>query len=335
MSFEVKPATRAGVKPLIGVYGKSGSGKTMSALLLARGIAGPKGRIVLCDSENRRGSIFADLIPGGYNVLDLDEPFTPERYSGAIKEAEAAADVVVVDSFSHEWYGPGGVLEMQEAELQRMAGDDYKRREQCKMSSWIRPKMEHKGMVNRLLRCKLPLIVCLRGEEKTHIDKKEGEKARVITDPFSTPIADPRFIFELLLNFETVAKTNPKSQKVEGGFVIPRKVTHPGLLPLLPDEHTQIGIAHGEAIARWCEGQSLSKKPEDARAPLLSELRRVSQAVHQWDGKRESWPAAKAVLQRWLADECGIDVALDSLTVEELTEAISRAKNKAPQGQLV
>ena len=75
--FTIKKATRQGVKPLIGMYGKSGSGKTMSALLLARGLAGASGRVVLIDSESGRGSIFADLIPGGYSVVDIEPPFSP------------------------------------------------------------------------------------------------------------------------------------------------------------------------------------------------------------------------------------------------------------------
>lgn len=277
-NLAIRPAQRTAVKPLVAFYGKSGSGKTMSALLFARGLVGPSGRIVLVDTENRRGSLFADLIPGGYLVLDLDDPFTPARYSEAIAEAEKNADVVVMDSASHEWYGPGGVLEMQEAELERMAGSDWKKREACKMASWIRPKMEHKAMVSRLLRCKLPLICCLRGEEKTHMEKKEGEKTRVITDPFSTPIADPRFIFELTLNLETIAKENPRTHQVEGGFIIPRKITHPHIGALLPGPNEQIGIKHGEAMAIWCRGES--PQPASQVAPLKRELWAITQAKH-------------------------------------------------------
>src|SRR5260370_2688833 len=103
MSFEIHPATRQGIKPLVGFYGKSGSGKTLSALYLARGIVGRSGKITLIDSESGRGSIFADMVPGGYNVLNLDAPFSPGRYEEAIVEAEKTADVVMVDSLSHEW----------------------------------------------------------------------------------------------------------------------------------------------------------------------------------------------------------------------------------------
>jgi len=259
MSFEIKTATRTGVKPLVGFYGRSGSGKTMSALLFARGLAGASGGIVMVDSENGRGSIFADLVPGGYNVLNLDAPFSAERYTEAIVEAEKSAEVIVVDSLSHEWSGEAGVLDAQEAELDRMAGDNYQKREACKMASWIKPKLAHKKMVARLLRSRCPLICCLRGEEKTHMIKDSG-KNKVVTDEFSSPLFDPRFIFEMLLNFETVAHDGV------GGFVIPRKITHPEIGKLLPGPNEQIGIKHGEALAAWCAAPAGAGVRTEAKA---------------------------------------------------------------------
>lgn len=247
--FTIKRATRQGVKPLVGFYGRSGSGKTMSALLFARGLVGDAGRITLIDSESGRGSIFSDLIPGGYSVLDLDAPFSPQRYEEAIVTAEKVSDVVVVDSMSHEWSGEGGVIDWADAELEKMGGGDNN-----KMRSWIKPKMAHKLMIGRLLRCRVALICCLRGEEKTHVVKGES-KTKIVTDEFSSPLFDQRFIFEMLLNFETVARNGV------GGFVIPRKVTHPAIAALLPKEGEQIGIAHGQAVGAWCAAPSLSQAP--------------------------------------------------------------------------
>jgi hypothetical protein len=106
--FVLKPASRQGIKPLIGLYGKSGGGKTRSALLLARGIVGDKGRIGLIDTENRRGHIFADVIPGGYQVLDLDAPFSPDRYVSAMEVIEKNCDILIMDSMRHTGNARGG-----------------------------------------------------------------------------------------------------------------------------------------------------------------------------------------------------------------------------------
>lgn len=309
MSFEIKQATRIGVRALIGLYGRSGSGKTMSALLLARGIAGPHGKITLIDSESSRGSLFADIIPGGYNVIEIGPPFSPERYQEAFEVAEAVSNVVVIDSLSHEHAGEGGVLDMQEAELDRMAGDNYQKREACKMSAWIKPKMAHKKFIQRILRCRCALICCLRGEEKTHMLKEDG-KNKVITDQFSTPIFDSRFIFELLVNFETISNAG------KGGYVIARKITHPAIEALLPRENEQIGIKHGEAIAKWASsGQESSPqtpkvKPKSAKA----ELWKIAQP------KFDNAPN----FEKWLQDKkhIGNDQTLSGLSEPELTALI-------------
>lgn len=316
MSFQIRPATRQGVKPLVGFYGKSGSGKTMSALLLARGLAGKSGRVVLIDSENGRGSIFADLIPGGYSVIDIDAPFTPDRYQEAIAEAEKAADVIAVDSLSHEWSGEGGVLDWAETELEKMGGGDNN-----KMRSWIKPKMAHKMMVQRLLRCAVPLICCLRGEEKTHVTKPaDGTKGKVITDDFSSPLFDPRFIYEMLINFETVARNGV------GGFVIPRKITHPSVAALLPKENQQISVATGEALAAWCKSAgtpatsaTTSVKPADPLTDLKRELWKLTEPVHK---------GSKEALARWVVDELKCDVPLDKLEAGGLQEVIDAARKK-------
>lgn len=275
MNYEIVPATRQGLIPLVGFYGKSGSGKTMSALLLARGMAGPEGRIVLIDSESGRGRIFADVIPGGYNYMSIEPPFTPDNYRAAFEAAEKQADVIVIDSLTHAHSGEGGVLDMQEGELDRMAGQDWKKREACKMAAWIKPKMDHKKFVQRILRSKCALICCLRGDEKTKIHKEDGQKTKVITDDFCTPDFDKKFIFELLLNLETVCWQG------EGGYVIPRKITHPAIGEMLPKESEQIGIAHGRALAEWCAAGKMSAPQKPKGDPERADLR------------RQIWDAAK------------------------------------------
>lgn len=320
--FDIKPATRIGVKPLIGMYGKSGSGKTFSALALMRGLVGPKGRICLVDTESGRGSIFADIPEiGGYSVINLEPPFSPARFQAALEAAEAGSDGVVFDSMTHEHNGDGGVIDMQEAELDRMAGNDWAKREKCKMTAWIKPKNEHKRFIGRLLRCKVPLICCLRGEEKTHILKGQNDKTKVVTDEFSTPIFDQRFIFEMLVNFETICIDG------KGGYVIPRKITHPTIAPLLPRADQQIGVKTGEAIAAWCLGPSTKptvepgKKPTAELARLKKELVAVTVSVHKGDMK---------VLQQFLWDEMLMDPdqSMGDLTESLLKAVIENAKWK-------
>jgi len=110
MSFEVKKAQRQGARLLIQLSGVSGSGKTFTALQLAYGMTGnDANKVVLIDAENRRGSLYANALPQPFNIIDFYAPFSPERYIQAIDAAcKAGAEVIVIDSVSHEWEGPGG-----------------------------------------------------------------------------------------------------------------------------------------------------------------------------------------------------------------------------------
>ena len=158
------PAKRENVGLWINLIGGTGGGKTYTAMRLASGIAGDKPFAVI-DTENRRALHYADAFK--FDHAELRAPFTPDAYADAITSADKAGyPVIVVDSGTHVWSGDGGVLDMQEAEFERMGS-----REAVKMTSWIRPKMAHKHMVSKMLQIKAHLILCLRAEQKIEMVK--------------------------------------------------------------------------------------------------------------------------------------------------------------------
>ncbi len=147
MGYDFRPAVRENASVLVGFAGASGSGKTLSALRFATGLAGPNGRIAFIDTERGRAlhyapppGVTADPSKGtfAFDHLELNPPFTPAAYLGAIKAADESGlyKVIVVDSFSHEWEGEGGVLDMQEAEFIRMGS----REAACTSSSASAPR---------------------------------------------------------------------------------------------------------------------------------------------------------------------------------------------------
>ena len=236
--FEITTATRRGVTPLIGLYSESGCGKTYSSLMLARGLAGEKGRIVLIDTETRRGSLYADVIPGGYDVLDLDAPFTPERYRAALDAAlQADPACVIMDSMSHEWEGVGGVLDMAtEIEI---------RTKKPGLHCWKTPKMEHTKLVLQLLRCPVPLVCCIRAKHKSRQMKDAQNKTIIVKDEHTSPIQAEDFIFEMTAHAEILPNHTIRLTKC----------SHPALRECLPDGDA-ITITHGEKLAAWCKGST-------------------------------------------------------------------------------
>lgn len=197
-------AVRENVPLVIGIAGPSGSGKTYSAMRLAAGIAQGKPFAVI-DTEAGRAKHYAESFV--FDHADLRPPFRPSAYAEAIHEADKAGyPVIVVDSVSHEHAGEGGLLDWHEEELDRMARDDWKKRENCNMAAWIKPKMDHKQMVSRLLQVRAHLILCFRAEQKIEMVKQDGRMViapKKIASGFSDwiPICEKNLLYELTASF--------------------------------------------------------------------------------------------------------------------------------------
>ena len=72
--LNIAPAERAGAHLLIQLYGPPRSGKTYTALRVARGMVGPKGKIGVLDTESGRARLYSDKVPGGFVVGELTPP---------------------------------------------------------------------------------------------------------------------------------------------------------------------------------------------------------------------------------------------------------------------
>jgi AAA domain len=270
MTITFKPAIREQIALIIGLAGGTGSGKTKTAFRLAEGLSGGK-RFAVIDTEAGRAKHYAD--EHKFDHAELSEPFRPEAYEEAIRQAEAANyPVIVVDSFSHEWVGYGGVLDWQEEELDRMAKDDYQKREACKYSSWIKPKTAHKKMVQRLLQVRSHLIICLRAEEKS--DMVKGSDGRWRMEPMKTPIGldgwvplcDKKFPFELTMSLLLRADHPgvPHPIKLEGH--------HKPLFDLSKpiDEKTGARLAAWAAGSKQSNGAPTGPTPAEIEAAVQS-----------------------------------------------------------------
>lgn len=197
-------AVRENVPLIIGLAGPSGSGKTYSAMRLAAGIAQGKPFAVI-DTEAGRAKHYAEKFV--FDHADLRPPFRPMAYAEAIHAAQQAGyPVIVVDSFSHEHAGEGGLLDWHEEELDRMTRGNADKRDNCNMAAWIKPKMEHKAMVTRLLQLRAHVILCFRAEQKIEMKRVDGRMQIVpkeIASGFSDwiPICEKNLLYELTASF--------------------------------------------------------------------------------------------------------------------------------------
>lgn len=272
MTFTFRPAVRSNVQLMIGLAGGTGSGKSYSALELASGLAGGK-RFAAIDTENGRLLHYADFFQ--FDHAELKAPFTPMAYTEAILAADAQGyPVIVVDQFSHEHAGEGGLLDWHEDELERMAKGDYKKREACKMAAWIKPKMAHKAMLQKLLAVRAHLVICFRAEEKIEMVRKDGKleiqpKVSPVGAEGWIPIAEKNLPYEMTASFLLKA-SNP-------GVPIPIKLQrqHRDLFDLTKP----IGRSAGDALAKWAAGGAPKAEPSKALAVVLELMKRATTTV--------------------------------------------------------
>lgn len=153
--FEVVDAKRENAPITAAFIGGSGSGKTYSALLFARGLVGSEGIIVVIDSEGGRANIYADDDDiGGFKRIDMVPPYTSDRFRDAFHAAISfGADAVIVDTISHEHEG---YLEFAENEEKRIGGRAASR------SKWIKPRGGRKRFYSAISSSHAHVIVTIR-----------------------------------------------------------------------------------------------------------------------------------------------------------------------------
>jgi hypothetical protein len=295
VSISFRPAVRENVGLWINVIGGTGSGKTFSAMRLASGIAGDKAFAVI-DTENRRALHYAGQFR--FDHADLRAPFRPAAYAEAIAAADKAGyPVIVVDSGSHVWAGDGGVLDWQEEELSRMAGDDYKKREACKMAAWIKPKLAHKHMVQQLLQVRAHIILCLRAEQKVEMVRDDKGKM-VIQEKHSLtglhgwiPICDKTLPFEATASFLLTADKPGIPQPIK-----------------LQEQHkpyvrldVPLDESAGRELARWAIGDAESEPPtlEQVKAKMAEATTPADMSAARELAMRLKDPADKEIARNF------------------------------------
>lgn len=148
-----RQATRRAQRLIAAFTGPAGGGKTYGALLLARGVVGPQGRITVIDTERARSEQYAGMEGiGDFTVDVLEPPFTPSRFVAAINAAvKAGDDLIIIDSLTHEWSGTGGVLQAVES----TPGVN-------KYAAWKVPSAQHQSLIDAIVQCPIHVIATMR-----------------------------------------------------------------------------------------------------------------------------------------------------------------------------
>lgn len=223
--MKLQQAKRHQVKLRLGLSGASGFGKTMSALLLAHGITDDWSKIAIIDTENNSASLYAHL--GNYNVLSLDEPYSPERYIEAIKACEnASMSVIIIDSITHEWQGKGGCLQIHE----QLGG---------RFQDWSKVSPRHQAFIDAILQSSCHVITTVRSKIDYSLDTTSNGRTKVVKHGMKE-ITREGYEYELTVNFELINdKHLAKASKDRTGLFMDKP-------------EFVINKATGRKLVEWC-----------------------------------------------------------------------------------
>lgn len=163
-----KKAVRSESKLRLAIAGPSGSGKTYTALAIASGLTDKP--IALVDTENGSASKYADD-PFVFDVAEMHEPFHPNKFITAIQEAaDAGYGVIILDSLSHAWVGPGGLLDIvDEAAKANRGGNSF--------TAWKSGTPIQNKLVHAIVSSPIHIIATMRS--KTDYVLKEGNNGKM------------------------------------------------------------------------------------------------------------------------------------------------------------
>lgn len=303
----------------IGLSGGSGTGKTYSALLMARGIAevvtGRRGApIGFVDTENRRALHYKQDFPEmvHFDMQAIDEAgqmvgFNPERWIEVIDAAEKAKlPVLVIDSFSHAWEGVGGVLDLHATTLDRLTRGDDSKKDQRSQLAWAEVKPRYRRLIDRIVRAKCHLIICTRAKP---VMQSRGENARNTKTRMKNVPWDPASDGDLMFEMTTMVILDPSAK---GCPTYQVKVADQ--FKALLDPRKPMDSNTGREMARWAMGEGEGRNQKAVLDAVRAEARKGKEAMTTW------WKAADPATRQ-----------LANTILPELQETAAEADRRAEQ----
>lgn len=244
MQLQIAQRKRAKIK--MGLQAPSGAGKTYSSLLLANGLCNDWSKIAVIDTENHSAELYSHL--GGYNVLQLSAPFTPEKYIQAIEHCEKAGmEVIIIDSVSHEWVN---LLEYHASLL----GNSF--------SNWGKISPRHNCFVEKILQSPAHIISTLRTKQDYVLNEKNGKMVPEKVGLKS--VQRDGLEYEFTLVFDLDMKNYATASKDRTGLFYGK-----------PEQ--KLSIDTGKQIADWCNSGSEVSMEEVSKR--ISEMMSVKELL--------------------------------------------------------
>jgi hypothetical protein len=258
--MQLRKSARKQAKIKMALQGSAGSGKTMSSLLLAKGLTSNNlTKVAIIDSENGSADLYADL--GEYNVVRITPPFTPEKYIEAIDIClDANMDVIILDSISQVW---DELIDFHS----KLPGNSF--------TNWNKVTPRQKAFINKILQSNAHIIATMRTKQDYVLNQKNG---KYIPEKVGLKAVQRDGVdYEFTLVFEIDIKH----------FALASK-DRTGIFSSSPD--FKISEATGRKILEWCnKGISIDDaKKEIAECTIVEGLQHLYEKYSSF--KKELYP---------------------------------------------
>lgn len=301
----VKKARREKQKAVVGLIGPSGAGKTVSALRVAYGMmkAGYPDlseeeiweKIGVVDTEHGRSMLywheqFGEMTIGDFHHVQFNPPYNTDRYNFAVQSLkDAGAEVVVIDSLSHNWSGEGGIVDVHD----NMSGNSFQ--------NWGKLAKETHNIIKTLTRNNVHIISTLRTKQEYVIEQNDKGKAQP-TKVGTKPVQKDEMEYEFMLNFNIDMENYATPSKDNTRLFKGRKI--------VLDEEA------GALLYKWLE------HGVDAKAEAEKKRLELVQQVKDLVGENEE----KQATLKGIEEKAQMD--LDNFPVRFLNAAIERLTQK-------
>lgn len=252
--MQLRKSERKSAKIKMALQAPSGAGKTMSALLLAKGLTGDNlSRVAIVDTENGSADLYAHL--GQYNVLLLKPPYSPEKYIEAIETCEKAGmEVIIIDSISHCW---DFLLEFHSS----LPGNSF--------ANWSKVTPRQKAFVDKMMQGDAHIIATMRTKQDYVLNNRDG---KYVPEKVGLKAVQRDGVdYEFTLVFDIDIRHFAQASKDRTGLFIDRP-------------EFVINAATGKKIKEWCNlGTTLDDvKQEILSCTTIEELRSLYQKYPEW-----------------------------------------------------
>lgn len=215
------------------ITGPSGSGKSMGAEELAIGLyrkCGGAG-IAYIGTEGDRDKLYAQVkskhgdYTYEYDLLQLSDPFTTDKYIAAINEAiDAGYKVCIIDGLSAEWKWLNDTHD-------KMPGNSF--------TNWGKLKPKHRELIDKILAAPMHIICCARGKDEWLLEDRNGKSIPKKVGMGSQ--TDKDISYEMMLSLQVEQDTHLAHADKDNTSLWPET------------RFSVITAKDGEALYDWCE----------------------------------------------------------------------------------